>query len=132
MGTQPTSRWAFPRAGKKHPRIALQWSHESFHGWLSLANPRGSRGHSKLTSQGMGVVSSGVVVVEASCSELVGTFVTTEVDETAVVDVGSGDGVVAGAVDVGAGGSESVGGLHVLGPGGAGTATRRATTEMNT
>jgi len=56
----------------------------------------------------------------------------TGVDETTVVDDGPVDEVDDGPVDGGAGGSESVGGLQALGPGGAGTATRRATAAMNT
>lgn len=49
-----------------------------------------------------------------------------------VVVIGGAVVVIGGTVDVGAGGSESVGGLHLVGPGGAGTATRRAIAAMNT
>jgi hypothetical protein len=44
-------------------------------------------------------------------------------DERTVVDVDPDEGIVDRTVDVGAGGSESGGSLHVTGPGGAGTAT---------
>jgi len=84
-------------------------------------------------------VAANDVVVAPRCSELCvttgtleGTVVRSGFGETTVVDVDPDEGEPDGTVVVGAGGSEIVGGLHLFGPGGAGTATRRATTAMNT